>query len=114
MAGNTLHDAICSVSNNNSKVQGPVVQSIVSLTSSLRGQLDKRFTIYNKKTMIFFVEKNERSFHPCAYVQRSTFHAEVMGHHRDTGPIIISNLMNQEIRAKRELSLNTWREGDSR
>ena len=36
--------------------QGPVVQSIVSLTSSLRGQLVKCFT--TKYTEIF-VEKNE-------------------------------------------------------
>ena len=29
--------------------QGPVVQSIVSLTSSLRGQLVKSFMTYNQK-----------------------------------------------------------------
>ena len=42
--------------------QGFVVQSIVSLTSSLRGQLVKCFTILKPNTLKFFVEKNERSF----------------------------------------------------
>ena len=42
--------------------QGPVVQSIVSLTSPLRGQLVKCFTALFPNTLIFFVEKNERSF----------------------------------------------------
>ena len=38
---------------------GPVVQSIVSLTSSLRGQLIKCFmTVLN--TLIFFVEKMQK------------------------------------------------------
>ena len=37
--------------------QGPVVQSIVSLTSSLRGQLVKCFTTLSSNTIIFFVEK---------------------------------------------------------
>ena len=36
--------------------QGPVVQSIVSLTSSLSGQL-KCFTTLEPKKLIFFVEK---------------------------------------------------------
>ena len=39
------------------KYQGPVVQSIVSLTSSLRGQLVKCFTTLLPKTLKFFVEK---------------------------------------------------------
>ena len=38
--------------------QGPVVQSIVSLASSFRGQLDLCFTKY----IDIFIEKNERSF----------------------------------------------------
>ena len=42
--------------------QGPVVQSIVSLISSFRGQLVKCFTTIQPNTLIFFVEKNERSF----------------------------------------------------
>ena len=53
--------------------QGPVVQSIVSLTSSLRGQLIKCFTtlspntlnffcLKNPNTLNFFCVKNERSF----------------------------------------------------
>ena len=37
--------------------QGPVVQSMVSLTSSLRGQLVKCFMTLLPKTLIFCVEK---------------------------------------------------------
>ena len=37
-------------------IQDPVVQSIVSLTSSLRGQLIKCFTTLFPNTLIFFVE----------------------------------------------------------
>ena len=37
--------------------QGPVVQSIVSLTSSLSGQLVKCFTTLLPNTLKFFVEK---------------------------------------------------------
>ena len=43
------------------KRSGPVVQSIVSLMSSLRGQLVKCFTALKPNTLIFFVEKM-RSF----------------------------------------------------
>ena len=39
------------------KVLGPVVQSIVSLTSSLRGQLVKSFTTLQPNTLKFLVEK---------------------------------------------------------
>ena len=42
--------------------QGPVVQSIVSLTSSLRGQLIKYFTSLKTNTLIFFVEKMREAF----------------------------------------------------
>ena len=42
--------------------QGPVVQSIVSLTSSLRGQLVKCFTALLPKTLIFFVETMREAF----------------------------------------------------
>ena len=42
--------------------QGPVVQSIVSLTSSLRGQLVKCFTTLQPTTLIFFVEKMREAF----------------------------------------------------
>ena len=38
--------------------QGPVVQSIISLTSSLRGQLVKCFTTLKPKTLMFLL-KNE-------------------------------------------------------
>ena len=41
---------------------GPVVQSIVSLTSSLRGQLIKCFTTLLPNTLIFFVEKMREAF----------------------------------------------------
>ena len=42
--------------------QGPVVQSMVSLTSSLRGQLVKCFTTLLLNTLIFFVEKMREAF----------------------------------------------------
>ena len=41
---------------------GPVVQSIVSLTSSLRGQLVKCFTTLQPNTLKFFVEKMREAF----------------------------------------------------
>ena len=41
---------------------GPVVQSIISLTSSLRGQLVKCFTTLSPNTLIFFVEKVREAF----------------------------------------------------
>ena len=44
------------------KKQGLVVQSIVSLTSSLRGQLVKCFTTLLPETVIFFVEKMREAF----------------------------------------------------
>ena len=44
------------------KLQGPVVQSIVSLTGLLRGQLIKYFTTLLLNTLIFFVEKMTESF----------------------------------------------------
>ena len=44
------------------KYQGPVVQSIVSLTSSLRGHLVKCFTTLQPNTLIFFVEKTREAF----------------------------------------------------
>ena len=44
------------------KHQGPVVQSIVSLTSSLRGQLVKCFTVLQPNTLKFFVEKMREAF----------------------------------------------------
>ena len=43
-------------------VQGPVVQSIVSLTSSLRGHLAKCFTILQPNTLKIFVEKMREAF----------------------------------------------------
>ena len=44
------------------RVLGPVVQSIVSLTSSLRGQLVKGFTTLLLNILIFFVEKMREAF----------------------------------------------------
>ena len=41
---------------------GPVVQSIVSLMSSLRGQLLRCFTTLQPNTLIFFVEKMREAF----------------------------------------------------
>ena len=45
-----------------SKNQGPVVQSIVSLMNSLRGQLVKCFMTLLPNTHIFFVEKMREAF----------------------------------------------------
>ena len=42
--------------------QGPVVQSIVSLTSSLRGQLVKCFMTLYPNSLIFLVEKMREAF----------------------------------------------------
>ena len=42
--------------------QGPVVQSTVSLTSLLRGQLFKCFTTLLPHTLIFFVENMREAF----------------------------------------------------
>ena len=44
-------------------ILGPVVQSIVSLTSSLRGQLVKRFTTLLPNTIIFLSKKREKFLH---------------------------------------------------
>ena len=43
-------------------VRAPVVQSIVSLTSSLRGQLVKCFMTLKTNTLIFFAEKMREAF----------------------------------------------------
>ena len=45
-----------------SGILGPVVQSIVSLTSSLRGQLVTSFTTLLPNTLKFFVEKMKKAF----------------------------------------------------
>ena len=49
-------------SSNDGSQQGPAVQSIVSLTSLLRGQLVKCFTTLLLSTLIFFVEKMRETF----------------------------------------------------
>ena len=48
--------------NRHFKEQGPVVQSIVSLTSSLRGKLVKCFMTLKPNTLKFFVEKMREAF----------------------------------------------------
>ena len=48
--------------------QGPVVQSIVSLKSSLRGQLVKCFTTLLPNTHIFFVEKMREAFAKASHI----------------------------------------------
>ena len=47
----------------NSTTLGLVVQSIISLTSSLRGQLAKCFATFLLNTLIFFVEKMREALH---------------------------------------------------
>ena len=49
--------------NNMHEVQGPVVQSIVSLTSSLRRQLVKYMPTTNQNPLLFFVGKCENLLH---------------------------------------------------
>ena len=44
------------------QILGPVVQSIVSLTSALRGQLVKCFTTLYPNILKFFVEKIREAF----------------------------------------------------
>ena len=44
------------------EMQGPVVQGIISLRSSLRGQLVKCFTTLLLNALIFFVEKMREAF----------------------------------------------------
>ena len=53
---------LCHVLAHLDEVQGPIVQSIVSFTSSLRGQLVKCFTTLYPNTLIFFVEKMREAF----------------------------------------------------
>ena len=45
-----------------SSILGPVVQSIVSLTSSLRGQLVECFMTLQPNTLIIFVDKMREAF----------------------------------------------------
>ena len=52
-----IYNVLFTNDNVNLEQQGPVVQSIVSLTSSLRGQLVKCFMTLLPNTLIFFVEK---------------------------------------------------------
>ena len=52
----------CSKQHKNLGHLGPGAQSIVSLTSSLRGYLVKCFTALLPNTLIFFVEKMREAF----------------------------------------------------
>ena len=54
----------------NCKLLGPVVQSIISLTSLLRGQLVKCFMTLLPNRQIFFVEKMREAF---AFLQCKSF-----------------------------------------
>ena len=60
--------------------QGPVVQSIVSLTSSLRRHLVKCFITLSPNTLKFFVEKMKEAF----AVQKplTFFDKKIMGYFR--------------------------------
>ena len=58
------------------KDHGPVVQSIISLTSSLRGQLVKCFTILQPNSLKF-LSKNGRSF--CSSKASHIFSAKIFG-----------------------------------
>ena len=57
-----IFNDICQLKFFQQKLQGPVVQSIVSLTSSLRDQLVKCFTTLSPNTLKFFVEKMREAF----------------------------------------------------
>ena len=48
--------------------QGPVVQSIISLTSSLGGQLVKRITTLSPNTLKFFVQKMREAFAKASHI----------------------------------------------
>ena len=54
--------------------QGPVVQSIVSLTSLLRGQLVKCFTTLCPNTLIFFVEKMKEALSFSHFFNKKYWH----------------------------------------
>ena len=54
---NKSFDRILSGNSVVNNLLGPIVQSIVSLTSLLRGQLVECYTTFSPNTLIFFVEK---------------------------------------------------------
>ena len=56
------HYLIQKLDNSEFEYQGPVVQSIITLTSSLRGQLIKCFTTLLPNTLIYFDEKMREAF----------------------------------------------------
>ena len=56
------------------RYQGPVVQSIVSLTSSLRGQLIKCFMTFSPNILIFFVEKMIEAFALSHFFKKKYWH----------------------------------------
>ena len=73
--------------------QGPVVQSIMSLTSSLLGQPNKCFTTLLKKNDFItkyndiFVEKNERSF--CTTTRQLTMSLLLNNQAQTSFPILV-------------------------
>ena len=56
----------------------PVVQSIVSLTSSLRGQPVKCFTTLKPNTLKFFVEKKGEAFALLTFFQQKISAFEIL------------------------------------
>ena len=60
------------------KMQGPVVQSIVNLTSWLRGQLFKCLTTLQPNTLIFFVEKMTEAFASHVFSTKNTGIFEIL------------------------------------
>ena len=62
------------------KYPGPVVQSIVSLTSSFRAELVKCFMTLLPNTLIFFVEKMREAF--ALQKLLTFFHQKVLAHLR--------------------------------
>ena len=51
----------------NNQAQGPVVQSIISLTSSLKGQLIKSITTLEPNTLVFLLKKSEELLNAKAF-----------------------------------------------
>ena len=67
---NVRGDLFGSAHSTNTTALGPVIQSIVSLTTSLRGQLVKYFTTSEPNTLKFFVEKVTEAFALHVFQQR--------------------------------------------
>ena len=74
--------------------QGPAVQSIVSLTSLLRGQLMKCFTTLVPNTLILFVEKMRRAF---ALQKLLTFFDKKVWHFSDISIWNLNKMLTNDI-----------------